>query len=56
MKIAATFTFIFQTFLFSEMSAYATLATSIHDNLISITEYKENYTLYSDIILKMITF
>jgi hypothetical protein len=56
MEIAATFTFIFQTLLFSEMSTYATFATPIHDNLISITEYKENNTLYSDIILKMITF
>jgi len=56
MEIAATFTFIFQTLLFSEMSTYATFATPIHDNLISIKEYKENYSLYSDIILKMITF
>ena len=56
MEIAATFTFIFQTFLFSEMSTDAAFTTSIHDNLISITEYKENNALYSDLILKMITF
>jgi hypothetical protein len=38
------------------MSTDATFATPIHDNLISIKEYKENNALYSDLILKMITF
>jgi len=52
MEIATAFTFILDAFLFSIMSTNTTFTTSIHNQIISLTEYKENCIFFSDILLK----